>query len=174
MAKSQKTSLKNILFCVGIILLVLCFVMLALPGVSKKSDYGSSTVALAGLVFGNPTMKLTGSGVSISEKANGLLSWFGLISFILLLGAIILGVFAFVKKNKTIGIVAGIVAVIAGICIFMILVAGTTSKTTAYGITVETSFKETYEGCKLGIGTILYGILAILGGGLIAGSQFLK
>ena len=167
----MKLKLSNILQIVAAFFAILAIVCLFLPGVSQKaSEMGATatiSISLIGLVFGGGPLKvaLSGGGESANTSADykGGMSIFGLLAFILLVVAIVLAIVAIVMKKSNLLIPAGAVAVVAGICVLLVMVAGTAAEGTA--------FKDLMEGLKLGIGSILFAVSAILGGGLLVASK---
>ncbi len=165
----MKLKLSHILQIVAAAFGVLAIISLFLAGVGASvSQMGvtvSVSISLIGLMFGNGSIKT--AGVSVGYK--GGMSYFGLIAFILLIVAIVLAIVAVVMKKSNLLMVAGAVAVIAGICVLLVLVAGT--KVSSASVDTAVSFKAFMEGLKLGVGTILFAISAILGGGLLVASK---
>lgn len=167
----MKLKLSNILQIVAAVFAILAIVCLFLPGVSQKvSEMGTTatiSISLIGLVFGGGPLKMTfsGEGASANTSADykGGMSIFGLLAFILLVVAIVLAIVAVVMKKSNLLIPAGAVAVVAGIFVLLVMVAGTAAEGTA--------FKDMMEGFKLGIGSILFAVSAILGGGLLVASK---
>lgn len=167
----MKLKLSNILQIVAAVFAILAIVCLFLPGVSQKvSEMGTTatiSISLIGLVFGGGPLKMTLSGgegsANTSADYKGGMSIFGLLAFILLVVAIVLAIVAIVMKKSNLLIPAGAVAVVAGIFVLLVMVAGTASEGTA--------FKDMMESFKLGIGSILFAVSAILGGGLLVASK---
>lgn len=167
----MKLKLSNILQIVAAVFAILAIVCLFLPGVSQEvSEMGvtaTASISLIGLVFGGGPLKtkISGGGESgnVSLDYKGGMSIFGLLAFVLLVVAIVLAIVAIVMKKSNLLIPAGAVAVVAGICVLLVMVVGTASEGTA--------FKDMMEGFKLGIGSILFAVSAILGGGLLVASK---
>ena len=167
----MKLKLSNILQIVAAFFAILAIVCLFLLGVSATQDLMrvpvTVSISLIGLVFGGGPLKASGSagGTSVNQSMDykGGMSIFGLLAFILLVVAIVLAIVAVVMKKSNLLIPAGAVAVVAGICVLLVMVAGTTAEGTA--------FKDLMEGLKLGIGSILFAVSAILGGGLLVASK---
>ena len=163
----MKLKLSNILQIVAAVFAILAIVCLFLPGVSQKvSEMGvtaTASISLIGLVFGGGPLKTKISGGNVSLDYKGGMSIFGLLAFVLLIVAIVLAIVAIVMKKSNLLIPAGAVAVVAGICVLLVMVVGTASEGTA--------FKDMMEGFKLGIGSILFAVSAILGGGLLVASK---
>ena len=169
----MKLKLSNVLQIIAAVFAVLAIVCLFLPGVSQKaSEMGTTatiSISLIGLVFGGGPLKVTfsGEGASANTSADykGGMSIFGLLAFVLLIVAIVLAIVAIVMKKSNLLIPAGAVAVVAGICVLLVMVVGTASEGTA--------FKDIMDlyNFKLGIGSILFAVSAILGGGLLVASK---
>ena len=131
-----------------------------------------STVSLIGMIFGSGTAvsKTTSdSNVNISEMAyDGGMSIFGLIAFILLVLGIIAIVAALFVKGKKLDLIGSALIVLGGICLFLLLVAGTDlSVTTVIGGYTHTDvnpFKDAFAEYSLGAGVYICAILSILGG----------
>lgn len=169
----MKLKLSNILQIVAAFFAILAIVCLFLPGVSATQDFMgvpvTMSISLIGLVFGGGPIKASGSagGTSANQSMDykGAMSIFGLLAFILLVVAIVLAIVAVVMKKSNLLIPAGAVAVVAGLCVLLVMVAGTDSEGTA--------FKDIMDlyNFKLGIGSILFAVSAILGGGLLVASK---
>ena len=174
----MKLKLSNILQIVAAFFAILAIVCLFLPGVSASEEVmgsvTSSTISLIGLMFGGGPLKGTTAGISMSTNYSGGMSIFGLFAFVLLIVAIALGIVAVVMKKSNLLIPAGAVAVVAGICALLVMVAGTPVTSSIAGLgEIEESFKEFIDGFNLGIGSILFAVSAILGGGLLVASKIM-
>lgn len=163
---------KMLMKLAAILFAVLAMVMLAAPGAFDQLKAADQTItaciSLAGLAFGNPTIvtKITLLNATQSAKvsANGGLSVFALLAFILLLVALIgvvMRLFVTPKKDKFIDLGLSIALLVAGIFAFLTLTVGG-SVTDASGI--EVSFADFYNGASLGAGAILFGIFSIIAG----------
>ena len=169
-------------------LIIACAALLAfvfalfLPGASYKQTQGgvevSSTAALIGIMFGSSKIVSTASGVTMEALIKGGMSIFGLISVILLalgIAAVIASIFV---KEKKLDLIGSILIVLAGIFVFLTLVAGTnvTAMTMAGETITDLSepFAEVFGEMKLGAGAYVYGILALLGGGFGILNNFKK
>ena len=169
----MKLKLSNILQIVAAFFAILAIVCLFFPGVILKSSEMGRTatirISFIWLVFGGGPLKVTFSGGAASANTSsdykGAMSIFGLLAFILLVVAIVLAIVAIVMKKSNLLIPAGAVAVVAGLCVLLVMVAGTDSEGTA--------FKDIMDlyNFKLGIGSILFAVSAILGGGLLVASK---
>ncbi len=171
----------SIVMLVGLALSVIAICLIGLPGISQSAEGAEGTIALAGLMFGNGTMNASKGGFSVSMSYKGGLSYFGLLSFIALLVGIVLVavrvVLSFMKKGdkKILSQVGSVLLVVAGVFAFMIMVAGTDVSMTLEGFTSPSEpYSSLMEGCALGVGTWLYAILAILAGGAVFASDFIK
>ena len=106
--------------------------------------------------------------------ATGALSFFALISFVALIVGIVLTVVS-IFKNEKLAFIGSILIAVAGVCMLFALVAGTDYTMSIAGKTMmKAKFTEVYEGFKLGIGAILYAIIAILGGAFGIVNKFKK
>ena len=164
---------------VSLLFVVLALIfMFALPGVVKETaSQGMSvttTMPMFGLVFGNGTLhgetSVIGMPISVDLHLQGGLSFFGLLSFLLLVAAIILFVLSFVLKDKArlFLLIAGGLLIVSGIFAFLIKTFGTDITASLMGETGSpTSFTETFRDTNLGVGAILFGIFNILAGGLL-------
>lgn len=101
----------------------------------------------------------------LGATASGGMSLFGLVSFVALIAGIALTIVSMFKGEK-LGFIGSILIAVAGVCMLLIFVAGT-SYSVEYGgqVMFEAKFSELYDGLKLGAGAIIYAIIAILGGG---------
>ena len=167
----MKLKLSNILQIVAAFFAILAIVCLFLPGVTignPQNLFGENvtgSISLIGLMFGCGPFKMTVIDEAHVINYSGSMSIFGLLAFILLVVAIVLAIVAIVMKKSNLLIPAGAVAVVAGICVLLVMVAGTASEGTA--------FKDIMDlyNFKLGIGSILFAVSAILGGGLLVASK---
>ena len=191
MSKNSKSLLPLILKCAaGLFVLLALIFMFVLPGLSYSEEstsiLGTSSVAFSisffGLVFGNGTMHsettLANQTSAADVTISGGMSIFALIAFILLIAGIVTCAFTFVLKDKAklLGVVSGVLFVLAGICAFMVKVAGTDVVTSASILGSEIvgsiSFTEYFKDMNLGIGAILFGVLNILAGGCLLVNEF--
>ena len=183
MAKKQNKNLP-IFIVVGLVALALILAIF-LPGATyyqEETTLGvtssqSNKINLYSLIFGGisgTAVSTIGNTVTTNEiSALGGMSIFALISFILLVLGLVAVAASLVVKDKKLDLIGSALLVLAGILMFLLLVAGA-------DLTIEgalqnhvVTFKETFEGYKLGIGAILYSILAILAG-LFGGFNALK
>lgn len=110
----------------------------------------------------------------MGATAVGGMSFFALISFIALIAGIVLAVIS-MFKNEKLAFIGAILVAVAGVCMLLALVAGTNYTISVGGQKVmEAKFAELYESYKLGIGTIIYAIIAILGGAFGILNKFKK
>ena len=195
MAKKGKSNnlLGTILIIVGIVLAIGAFLCSFAAGLSYHGEIteagqtinGNISIPLIGLMFGGWTMTVIGttSGVLHLEVtfdfvADGGLSYCALISFILLTLGVILGVVSLFIKGKIFPALSGLLIFIAGILIFLTHIAGSDVALALEGENTlpSTPFVDFIENneLKLGVGTILYGVLGILGGIVTLGGTFLK
>ena len=106
--------------------------------------------------------------------ATGGLSFFALISFVALIAGIALTIVS-IFKNEKLAFIGAILVAVAGVCMLLALVAGTDYSIAVGGKTMMTAkFADLYEGYDLGIGAIIYGVIAILGGGFGIFNKFKK
>ncbi len=164
----KKNLLAIIVAGAGVLALILGII---LPAATLTLGNETGTINFLGLVFGGATLTVSSGGASMSmEFGNGGISIFGLISFIALVAGIALTIASMFVKDKKFDFIGAILVAVAGILMFLLLVVGT--EITAGGLSV--SFAEAYEEYSLGIGTILYGVIAILGGGFGILNKFKK
>jgi hypothetical protein len=183
MAKKQNKNLP-IFIVVGLVALALILAF-AFPGATFYQEettlgvtsYQSNKISLYSIIFGGlsgTSVSAIGNTVTTNEiSVLGGMSYFALISFILLVLGLVLVVASLVVKDKKLDLIGSALLVLAGIFMFLILVAGA-------DITIEgnvkdhvLTFKEMFEEYKLGAGAIIYAILAILAG-LVGGFNALK
>ena len=195
MAKKGKSNnlLGTILIIVGIVLAIGAFLCSFAAGLSYHGEIteagqtinGNASIPLIGLMFGGWTMTVIGttSGIlhleiTLNFVANGGLSYCALISFILLVLGVILGIVSLFIKGKIFPALSGLLIFIAGILIFLTHIAGSDVALVLEGENTlpSTPFVDFIEDneLKLGVGTILYGVLGILGGIVTLGGTFLK
>ncbi len=125
-------------------------------------------IKLFDLVFG---VNESAMGATLS----GGMSITGLVSFIALVAGIALTVVSMFVKDKKLDFIGSICIAVAGVLMLLVLTVGTDLVVTAAGQSQPyAKFSEIYEGLKLGIGTILYGVIAILGGGFGILNKFKK
>ncbi len=192
MSKNSKSLLPLILKCAaGLFVLLALIFMFVLPGLSYSEESTSllgttSSVAFSisffGLVFGNGTMHsettLANQTSAADVTISGGMSIFALLAFIFLIAGIVTCALTFVLKDKAklLGMVSGVLLVLAGICAFMVKVAGTDVVTSASilgsEIASSMSFTEYFKEMNLGIGAILFGVLNILAGGCLLVNEF--
>lgn len=138
-----------------------------------------SSVSVMGLIFGGGPNKVVSGEEAESLKYNGGMSIFGLIAFILAVVAVVLLVVAFVKGLKSnkycnLLVLGGILAVVlSAVCMLLLLVAGTEVSSEVLGMTVTSTFKESFKEYSLGIGAILWSVITLVGAGASAVLYFL-
>lgn len=170
----MKLKLSNILQIIAAVFAVLAIVCLFLPGVTignPQEIFGENTtgsISLIGLMFGSGPFKITFTDQSHVINYSGAMSIFGLFAFLLLIAAIILVIGAFIIKKTNLLIFAGTIAIVAGIFALLVKVAGTNINGGSF-----TSFMNNFD-FRLGIGTILFAISTVLGGGLLVLSKTIK
>ncbi len=190
----KKVSIGTILSAVGVLLGIAAMICLAGAGLYYKDSSTRdlavtsvtttvvSSAGLFGFVFGghdfvNVTTVGTADPGTITVHYDGGMSYFALIAFILVVLAIVVAVVSFFakKQSKMLALVAGVLFILGGICMFMVKVAGTDFTQTAQSLTVKTTWADFFKDSKygLGVGTILYAIFAILGGLSIGASCFI-
>lgn len=159
---------KNLLAVIVAGAAVLALILgIVLPGATAEYMGQTNNMKLFDVVFGvNETV--------MGTKMTGAMSIFGLVSIAALVAGIVLTILSIFKGEK-LGFIGAILVAVAGVCMFLLLVAGTNLVYTAGGQVVSTAkFTEAYELYKLGIGAIIYAILAILGGGFAILNKFKK
>lgn len=147
--------------------------------ISSLSD-AWTYVTIIGLAFGDTAlfqfwMRLTGPNkgqhlIKATHHVYGGMSFFALVSVLLLIAGItLLVVFLFTKK-KPLNLIGSICIALSGIFIFFILELGTNIDRLVYytGHTQEkiTAFKDFYRNYKLDIGTLFYALATIFGGAI--------
>ena len=174
MTKKKKNTGK-ILLLIGLLFALASIFMIFLPGLEKKTDHSTTTISLAGLIFGNGTIETIIGSVSNKSKLDGGLSIMGLISFICIVLAIIIIIIKIFMKKDNIELLAGLLLIIGGIFMFMIKMAGTDiAINIAQSLSKSVSFKEYFKDFSLVSGPILYAIFSLLGGVVIIASKFVK
>ncbi len=144
---------------------------LFLPGAQLTIGNQTGTINFLGLVFGGPKITISSGDASItSDFGNGGISIFGLISFIALIAGIALTIASIFVKDKKFDFIGAILIAVAGVLIFLLLTVGTELTSGPVSVT----FAEVYDKYSLGIGAILYGVFAILGGGFGILNKFKK
>lgn len=103
------------------------------------------------------------SGPSHIGFLHGGMSIFGLISLILLIVSICLIIISLFKKNKKLELISSILLLITGLLVFALPTIGTEIVSASFSIRIG-SFKLYYSNCRLGVGTIVYGITSMIGG----------
>jgi hypothetical protein len=127
------------------------------------------TVSLLSFIFGSTSYELTtvlGSNepdVSQFAYAGGV-STFGIIAFILLALGVVAIVASLFVKGKKLDLIGSMLIVLGGICLFLVLVAGSNVTYTSLFNEQIVAFKEFFEGFKLGAGVYICAIISILGG----------
>lgn len=169
----MKIKLHNLLKYIALGLAVLSLIFMACPGIIASQEGVSTSVALAGLIFGNGKIVTKIGQNSASASFKGGMSIFGLISFLVLVAAIVIMVVAYLKNNKKLALIGAGLAVLAGILIFLLKVCGTNVALETIS-TTTLKFKDFVEGTNLGVGTILYGVFAILSGASYAAGTCLE
>ena len=170
----MKLKISNVLQIIAAVFAVLAIVCLFLPGVTIGNpqiffgENATGSISLIGLMFGCGPFKMTVIDEAHVINYSGAMSIFGLFAFLLLIAAIILVIGAFIIKKSNLLIFAGTIAIVAGIFVLFVKVAGTNINGGSF-----TSFMEAYY-FQLGIGTILFAISTILGGGLLVLSKTIK
>jgi len=127
------------------------------------------TVPLLSFIFGSSSYELTtvlGSNepdVSQFAYAGGV-STFGIIAFVLLALGVVAIVASLFIKGKKLDLIGSALIVLGGICLFLVLVAGSNVTYSSLFTEQIVAFKEFFEGFKLGAGVYICAILSILGG----------
>ena len=166
---------KNLLAIIvaGAAVLALIFGLI-LPGVSAEMGGATYTIGILGMAFGGAEYKVSAGGATMTAKVgDGGMSIFGLISLVALIVGIVLTIVSMFKDGK-LGFIGSILIAVAGVCMLLLLVVGTDVSQTFGGQTYTSKFAETFEQFKLGIGAIIYAILAILGGAFGILNKFKK
>ncbi len=190
----KKVSIGTILSAFGVLLGVVAMICLAGAGLYYKETTTTdaviatvtttvtSSAGLFGFVFGGHdfvTVATIGTSdpTTLSAHLDGGMSYFALIAFILVVLAIIVAVLSFFakKQSKMLALIAGVLFVLGGVCMFMLKVAGTDFTATAGSVTTNTAWADYFKDSKygLGVGAILYAIFAILGGLSVGASCFI-
>ncbi len=129
-------------------------------------------IKLFDLIFGiNESQTIPGYG---TMKMTGAMSITGLISFIALVAGIALTVASIFVKDKNFDFIGAICIAVAGVCMLLLLTVGTDLVQSMGSQSMSMKFADTYGELDLGIGAILYGIVAILGGGFGILNKFKK
>lgn len=127
------------------------------------------TVPLLSFIFGSTSYELTtvlGTNepdVSQFAYAGGV-STFGIIAFVLLALGVVAIVASLFVKGKKLDLIGSMLIVLGGICLFLVLVAGSNVTYTSLFSEQIVAFKEFFEGFKLGAGVYICAIISILGG----------
>lgn len=167
MAKKKSTNLGII---IPALFALLAFVLaIFLPGAINNVREGVTVKSnLLGMMFGSAKVTTT-----IGENSNiviykGGMSIFGLISAICLIGGVGLIIGSILLGNSQFAKLGSILILLAGVLVFLILVAGTDltqAINDGHTFDIKGVFKELYtEEWKLGAGTYIYGALCVLGG----------
>ena len=109
-----------------------------------------------------------------AKVGDGGMSIFGLLSIVALVAGIALTIVSIFVKDKKLDFIGSILVAVAGVFMLLLLVAGTDVTQTYGNMTRTAKFTEVYEEFKLGIGAILYAIIAILGGAFGIVNKFKK
>ncbi|MBE7081580.1 MAG: hypothetical protein E7372_03390 [Clostridiales bacterium] len=127
-------------------------------------------IKLFDIIFGMNESQATPVG---TLKMTGGMSITGLISFIALVAGIALTVASIFIKDKNFDFIGAICIAVAGVCMLLLLTVGTDL---VYSGAMERTMKfaDTYGELDLGIGAILYGVIAILGGAFGILNKFKK
>ena len=164
----KKNLLAIIVAGAGVLALILGMI---LPGAVAEMGGIDYSIAILGLAFGGAELKASAGGQSATMKVgDGGMSIFGLISIIALVVGIALVIASIFVKDKKFDFIGAILVAVAGVFMLLLLVAGT--DLTNNGQTAK--FTEVYEEFKLGIGAIIYAIIAILGGAFGILNKFKK
>ena len=183
----KKLSIKNLLVVVGALLSIIALIFLAMSGLTATGTTAGVTattnVALGGFVFGGLKFVTTTTGLGSTNTntstVEGGMSYFVLISFILLILGLAATIASFFlkKQGKLLAIIGGILIIISAIFIMLIKCGGTDVKKTitagSITATPTTAFKDAFKDYSLGTGTICYFVFALLSGLIITGSQFI-
>lgn len=166
---------KNLLAIIVAGAAVLALILgIVLPGVTAEMGGATYTIGILGMAFGGAEYKVSADVATMTAKiGDGGMSIFGLISIIALAAGIVLTIVSIFKGEK-LGFIGAILVAVAGVCMLLLLVAGTEVSQVFGGQTYTSTFAETFEQFKLGIGAIIYAILAILGGGFGILNKFKK
>ena len=123
------------------------------------------------LVFGfNQKQVIPGVG---TLTMTGGLSITALVSFVALVAGIALSVIS-MFKNEKLAFIGAICIAVSGVLMLLALVVGTEVTQAMGANSMSIKFSDLYEGYKLGIGTIIYAIIAILGGAFGILNKFKK
>ena len=151
--------------------LLAVIIALILPGATATQSAGgvevSAKASLIGMMFGGAKVTSEAMGVTMEMTYGGGMSIFGLISFLALVAGIALIVVSIFVADKNLDFIGSICIAVAGVLVLLLLVAGTDITSIAMeGVEEATSakFVDVYGEMKLGVGAIIYAILAIAGG----------
>jgi len=169
---------KNLAVIISVGVAFVAFVLaIFLPGATAELGSGAKVDAnLLGMMFGSATITQKAGSMTATMTYKGAMSIFGLLSFLCLIAGIGLNVASIFIKDKNFDFIGSVLIAVAGVLVFLLLVAGTDLTAVVINGNTQTGkskFKDVYEIWKLGAGTYIYGILAILGGGFGVANKFL-
>ena len=180
MAKKFKLNLGSILIIIGFVFGICSLICLAGAGLTGTASFsgisGSVTYNLAGFIGGNYTVTtvatVAGQSATTTATLEGGVSIFGIIAVTLTVLGAFVTIAGLLFKKKALVLIGGVLFLLSGISIFLLKVAGSDM---AEGLSFVDFFKGTKEApINLGVGTIFYGILSILGGALTTVGAVLK
>ena len=168
----KKNLLAVIVAGAGLLALILGLI---LPGAAAEMGGIDYSIGLLGMAFGGAEYKMSAGGQTATFKVgDGGMSIFGVLSIVALVAGIALVIVSMFVKDKKLDFIGSILVAVAGVFMLLLLVAGTDITQTYGGTTNTAKFTEVYEEFKLGIGAILYAIIAILGGAFGIVNKFKK
>ena len=160
----KKNLLAIIVAGAGVLALILG---LALEPVAELGE----DVKFFDLVFGfNQSQEIPGYG---TLTMTGGISLTALVSFVALIAGIALTIVS-IFKNEKLAFIGAICIAVAGVLMLLALTVGTEVTQSIGAQKMTFKFADLYEGYDLGIGSIIYGVLAILGGGFGIFNKFKK
>lgn len=170
--KSKKSGISSTIFLfVALVLGIVSILCIFFPGAVHESNLGNTSVALSGLVFGNPIFQITVAAGSTSGTTQmqytGGISWFALSAFILVALGLLLFLFGLIfRRKRTLLAVLGALVIIAGASLMLGVLQAGQDLIVASGTAVQTpvAFKDALGNYSLGYGTILYFVFGLISG----------
>lgn len=178
-----KLTLRNVLICAGAFLAVLVFVFSFLTALRSTSSYGD--MEALNVIWGATKAKDIASGkisdLPEAQKALGLPLVGAILVLVGGLCALVMALFGEKlikdeKVRKIVVLVAAGLVVLGGVFQFFVVSAYISAQAKANGVTVE-QYKKLLEDGGVTLSStmsIVSGILAVLGGGAICASEFVK
>lgn len=178
-----KLTLRNVLICAGAFLAILVFVFSFLTALRSTSSFGDAE--LLNVIWGSTQSKDIASGkvsdLPEAQKALGLPLVGAIMVLVGGLCALVMALFGEKlikdeKVRKIVVLVAAGLVVLGGVFQFFVVSAYISAQAKANGVTVE-QYKKLLEDGGVTLSStmsIVSGILAVLGGGAICASEFVK